>query len=60
MEPGAEHGEHLVGIGVYAEMTARIKARPDSEQYSAEYHYPGAPSARINQTNKYALQKRCA
>ncbi len=57
LPPGQRRGKHLVGVGVHAEMAARIEARTRGKQHSGEHHHPGMPAARIDETNECALEQ---
>ena len=57
LPPGQRRGEHLVGVGVHAEMVARIQAGANGEQDAGEHHGPGVPPARIDEPDKRALEQ---
>ena len=57
LPPRQRRGEHLVGIGVHAEIVARVQAGANGEQDTGQHHGPGVSSARIDETDKGALEQ---
>src|SRR5262245_58590305 len=60
LSTGKRCRKHLIGVSVYAEVTARIQAGTRSEYDPGEHHRPGVSAAGVDETNEGALEERGA